>query len=306
MKLHIVMTTVCICGILAGCARGAADPADASASADRAAANARLAANGVTPYSTNPADKQKVAAQQKADLAEYKAVVKDNLTSIKEMFKRAEAAWAAKNYKEAGLWYQSVASATVPGAEDMVDTANTRINSDMENMAKDHVRGSVDAGLRKDYQTQIDELNIVVKDLGITKTAVDVRKQLTALKSKPEIAGMIEYAQAEQMLADNRLTEALTILNGIVANQRYEHSISALKAQRKLDELSRNEDTRSRVKTEFSAKAEKEAPQMLAAAKNYAMNNMKKAAIEKLELVCDKFPGTQYEDEAKKRLAELK
>lgn len=288
----------------------AADPADkaldTALQSNRAAAEARSADPSASSTTGNKkVDAKKVAAQQKADLAEYKGMVKDNLASIKAMFTAAEQAWKAKNYKQAGAFYQSVAQATAPGSEEMVETSNLRINSEMENLAKDHIRAADDAGIVRDFMKQIDELSIVVKDFGITRQREDATRKLTSLKTRPEVSGFVDYAQAEQLLADNKLTEAFNALNAIANNPRYEHSIPALKASRKIDELNKNEETRSRLKAEFVAKADKDAPQLLNAAKNYAVNDMPKKAKEKLETVIDRYPGTPYADEAKKQLDQL-
>ncbi len=278
--------------------------ADAALKANRDAAEARVADPADTANGKK-VDAKKVAAQKKADLAEYKGQVKDNLSSVKAMFQTAEQAWKAKDYKQAGTFYASVAQATVPGSEEMVETSVLRINSEMENLAKDHIRAADDAGLIRDFMKEIDELSIVLKDFGITKSRADAFRKLTNLKTKPEVAGFVEFSQAEQLLADNKLTEAIAAYTAIVSNSRYEHSIPALKSQRKLDELNKNEETRARVRTEFTAKADKEAPQLLNAAKNFATNNMPKKAKEKLEIVLDKYPGTTYAEEAKKQIDEL-
>lgn len=250
-------------------------------------------------------DRKKDAADKKAAFADYKAGAKDNASFIKELFQKAETAWKAKSYKEAGYFYQAVSKATVVGSEDMVEVANERINVDMENLAKDHIKASDDAGIQHDVMKQIDELAVVTKEFTITKAKDEAQRRLNSLKSKAEVAGYVEYAQAEQLVADGKLTDGLAMLNAIVANPRYEHSIPALKATRKIEELNRSEDTRGKVKAEFVAKADKECPNLLTAAKNYQANNMPKSAREKLQLLLDKYPGTTYADEAKKMLDEI-
>ena len=283
---------------------GNGDPNAAAAndalSAIKDAAEARTAADSAKP--ANKADAKKAAAASKANFADYKAAAQENKGFIKEMFAKAEQAWKAKNYKEAGYFYQAVAQATSPGTEDMVDTAHERINVDMEKLAKDHIKASDDAGLQRDFMKQIEELSVVTKDFVITKAKEDAQRKLTSLKSRSEIAGYVDYAQAEQLLSEGKLTDGLAALNTILANPRYEHSIPALKATRKIDELNKSEETRSKVKSEFVAKADKEAPQLLTAARNYNNNNMPKSAREKLQTVLDKYPGTAYAEEAQKLL----
>ena len=60
------------------------------------------------------------------------------------------------------------------------------------------------------------------------------------------------------------------------------------------------------MKTELDAKADREAPVLLNSAKNFASNHMPKQAIEKLQIVIDKFPNSKYAEDAKKQMAELK
>lgn len=247
-------------------------------------------------------DKQKDAADKKAAFQDYKGRVQENVAYIKDLFQRAEAAWKAKSYLEAGTYYQNVATATAPGTEDMVQTSNERINVDMEKLARDHITASDDAGMQHDYAKQIDELGTVLKEFKITKAKDEAQRKMNALKSRPEVAGFIEYTAAEQLISDGKLTDGLAALNAILTNPRYDHTIPALRATRKIEELNRNEETRGKVKQEFTARADKEAPNMLRAAKNFNENNMPKAAREKLQLVMDKYPGTTYADEAKKML----
>ncbi len=284
---------------------GGGDPADAGLAADRAIAEQRVADPTDAGKKLTPDEQKKAQAQKKADLAEYKGLVKDNLANIKALFQTAEQFWKAKEYHKAGQYYKAVSTATVPGAQEMVDTSLQRINSDMENLANDAIHAADDADLQRDFMKEIDQLAFVIKELDITRAKQDASQKLTSLKTKPAVAGFVEYAQAEQMLTDGKLTEAMTALNAIVANQRYEHTIPALKAARKIDELSKNEDTRARLKSEFTAKADKDAPNLLIQAKNYARNSMPKKAKEQLEIVLDKYPGTAYAEEAQKQLDDL-
>ena len=300
------LLSVITCGIFAREGGDNPDKAlDASLKAARDAAEQRVSDPADKNKNLTQDERKKLQAQKKEDLQEYKAMIKDNLAGIKAQFQMAEQAWNAKNYKQAGTYYLSVSKANVPGAEEMVDTSNQRINSDMEKLARAHIAAGDDAGLQRDFMKQIQELTIVVKDFDITKASKDASSKLANLRSKPEVAGFVEFAQAEALLADAKLTEAMAALNAIVANPRYENSIAALKAARKIDELNKNEETRATLKKEFLAKADKEAPSLLNIAKNYANNNQPKAAKEKLVTVIDKYPDTPYAEEAKKQLETL-
>jgi TolA-binding protein len=113
-------------------------------------------------------------------------------------------------------------------------------------------------------------------------------------------------SQAEALETDGKLMDAIRIYESVAANPRYENTVPALKARRKLDDLNKNEATKAKIKTENDAKADKEAPMLLARARDFVSNNMPKQAMEKLEQVVAKFPNSKYAEEAKKMLADLK
>jgi TolA-binding protein len=100
--------------------------------------------------------------------------------------------------------------------------------------------------------------------------------------------------------------DALAIYKSVAANPRYENTVPALKARMKLEDLDKNEATRTKIKSETDAKADKEAPLLLAAAKNFLLNNKPKEAAEKLQIVIDKYPDSKYAQDAKKQLSDLK
>jgi TolA-binding protein len=140
----------------------------------------------------------------------------------------------------------------------------------------------------------------------VTKAHDTALRRLITLKSRPEVAGYVEMSQAEALETDGKLMDAIRIYESVAANPRYENTVPALKARRKLDDLNKNEATKAKIKTENDAKADKEAPMLLARARDFVSNNMPKQAMEKLEQVVAKFPNSKYAEEAKKMLADLK
>ncbi|HLX61925.1 MAG TPA: hypothetical protein VKX17_11645 [Planctomycetota bacterium] len=307
--LLTIIVSVSACGVYAG-QGGQNNPdkaADQAAAAAVDAAAQRLDPNAApaNPRNMTPDERKKAAAQKKEDIAELKAKTKENLDQIKALFQMAENAWKAKNYKQAGNYYLSVSKATVPGSEDMVATSLERVNSDMEKLAKDLIAQADDADMQRDFMKEIELLSNVSREFDITHASKDGYNKLTSLKSKPEVAGFVEYAQAEAQIADGKLTDAMTTLNAIINNPRYEHSIPALKANKLMEKLNKDEETRGQLKKEFLAKADQKAPQMLLNAKNCIVNNMPKQAKEILSTVVDKFPDTPYAEEAKKQMETL-
>jgi hypothetical protein len=298
------------------CARargGEEDPAkalDKTLESKRAAADLRsAAANALTPDQQKAVkDKMKsaqTAEQKKKDMAEYKEKTLDNLGAIKEMFAKAEESWKNQKFGEAGLLYNSVATATVPGAEQMVETSRGRM-VEMEDLAKKHLESADDNDLKREYVKEVDELALVHKEFTLTKTHETAWRRLVTLKSRPEVAGYVEMAQAEALETDGKLMDAINLYKSIASNPRYENTIPGLKARRKLEELDKNEATAAKIKTEVDTKADKEAPVLLTNAKNFISNNMPKQAMEKLQQIVEKYPSAKCAEEAKKLLAELK
>jgi hypothetical protein len=228
-----------------------------------------------------------------------------NRAEVKEMFQRAESAWKEKRFSEAGPLYYSVVGATVPGSEDDVEKARGKI-IELEDMARTRLKAADDADLKRDYVREVEELGFVLRELHLTDSSAVAARRLTALKSKPEIAGLVEFTEGEGIESQGCLSEAVAKYQSIVNNSRYDNSLAQLKARRKLDALNENEESRARLQTEFHAKADREAPMLLAAAKNYFSNQKPNEAREKLQAVLDRFPGTKYAEDAQKQLSELK
>jgi TolA-binding protein len=300
--------------LLATCVRGEDDPnakkLDDRLKADHAAASRRSAIDGATSSDAKAAAMKADRAarakdQDKKDAAEAKQMNMDNLGHMKELFAKAEDLWKNKSFGDAGSIYSSVSLATVPGSEEMAETSRNRM-LELEDIAKTHLKAADDADLKREYVTEVNELSAIHKDFSLTKTCEVATRRLVNLKSRPEIAGYVDLAEAETLETDNKLTEAVKKYEALANNPRYEHSVPAMKAKRKLDELNKNEATRTKIKEEADAKAEKEAPKMLLAAKNFVSNNQPKQAIEKLQMLIEKFPTSKYADEAKKQLGELK
>jgi len=248
---------------------------------------------------------RKDKAEKQANLAEFKEMTKNNLDQIKEMDKKAETAWKEGQFAQADSLYHSIALATVPGSETYSEKARNRI-VELEDKAKALVNEAEDLDTKQDFVKEVETLGVVVKQFPSAKIREVALRRLISLKSRPDVAGYVELAQAEGLEAEGRTVEAVNLYTAIAGNPRYEHSVPALKASRKLDELNKDEATREKIKAEITAKADKEAPVLLASAKNYVSNNRPKQAIEKLQQVVEKFPESQYAEQAKKQIDELK
>lgn len=254
-------------------------------------------------YATE-SERNRVEEQKKADLEEFKQKSKESLESIKELFQKAELAWKEKKYSTANSYYQSVSLSTSIGSEEMVETSRSRV-VEMEDMAKELLKAADDADIQRDFEKEVNTLSLIIKNFGLTSSRSVAERRLINLKTKPDIAASVEYALAEELESNGKMTEAIEKYNAIIKNPRYEHSIVVLKTNRKLEELAKNEMVNKKIKDEFELKAEKEAPKMLSSAKNYADNNMPKKAIEVLKSVIEQFNGTQYAKDAEKMIKSI-
>lgn len=239
------------------------------------------------------------------NLAEFKEKTMNNLASVKEMFAKAEAAWKEKSYGQAAPLYSSIQYATVAGSEEMVQTSRDRMQ-ELEDVSRAKLKAADDADLKRDYTKEIDELGFILKELNLTSGKEIALRRLANLKSKPDVAGLVEFAEAEGLEAEGKLSDAAAAYTSISNNPRYDNTIAGLKARRRIEQMGQNEETRAKLKTEHDAKADKEAPVLLGSAKNFLANKMPNQAIEKLQAVIDKYPESKYAEEARQKLAELK
>jgi hypothetical protein len=243
-------------------------------------------------------------AQDKAAEAEYKQKMAENMESIKEMFRTAEDLYKEQRYREAASFYQSVAMATNPKAQKEVDTSRSRL-LEMEELAQQHLKAADDADLAREYLKEVEELTIVVKDFPFTKACATALNRLVALKSRREVAAHVDYAEAEAAEAAGNLAQALKLYKKLAENPRFENSVPALKARRKVDSLQKDEATREALKTQLMAEADKEAPVILNAGRNFLLNNRPAEAKEKFRAVIEKFPDTTYAEQARQELEKL-
>jgi hypothetical protein len=269
----------------------------------------RMTADQLAAYKTKVAQ-AKDKAQKQADLAEFKEKSMNNLADIKAMFQKAEEAFKVgktdqTQYAIASPLYNSVAMATVPGSEQMAETSRSKL-IELEQLAQKALHDAEDADMKQDYVNEVQLLAGIVKDFYQTKTKANALNRLVSLKSRPDVAGYVELAQAESLEADGKMTEAVALYSSIAGNPRYENSVPQLKASKKVEELGKNEEVAAKIKADTNAKADKEAPVLLGAAKNYVANNRPKQAIEKLQLILEKYPDTRYAEDARKQLEELK
>ena len=245
--------------------------------------------------------------QAKKDVADYKESMLNNLASIKELAKQGDVAMKEERYDDAAKAYDSVSLANVPGSEGLAEEARGHL-MDLEDMAKKKLHEAEDADIQRDYIKEADAFLYILKEFPQTKSKDRALSGITALRSRPEVAAFEEYKKAEDLEGANKLIDAVRIYESVSNNPRYEqaHCVAVLMAKRKLDTLGQSEQTRSAMKAELDARAAKEAPGMLTTARNYVANNLPKEAIRKLQEVMDKYPNTQFAEQAQKQLAELK
>jgi hypothetical protein len=236
---------------------------------------------------------------------EYKEKLADNLAAVKELLDTAEAKFKEQNYREAAGFYKSVTLATVPKSEPLVEQARKQLIA-MEELAQQHLNAANDADLARDYIKEVEELGIVLREFAFTKAVEQATTRLAALKPRKEVAGLIELAQAGAAEAAGNLAQAYKMYKAIAENPRYENTLAALKGKKAAERLQNEEATRENLKTQLKAEADKEAPPLLNSGRNFLLNHQEEQAKEKFQLVVEKYPGTDYAEEAKKELAKLR
>lgn len=298
---------------------------------EREAAERREQANGTTDAATRRKEMNRRENEDKQrGLAEYKEQMLNNLAAVKDAYAKAEDAWKQSlefskvtpeqwaamapeektdalkqdQYRTAAAYYKSISMATVLGAEQMVETARARLLA-MEDIGKKRLTEADDADLKQDYVREVDVLAAIIRDFEQTKSKDAAARRLLTLKSRPDVSAHVDLAQAQVLDAQGKWTEALGLYTAIANNPRYENSVAALKAKRRMNELQNNEESRGKIKAELSAKADKEAPLLLNAARNYMANNRPKLALEKLQSIVEKFPDSKYAEDARQQIKEL-
>ena len=181
--------------------------------------------------------------QGKKDLADYKSKVLGNLDAIKEMFAKAEESWKNQKYGEAGLFYSSVVAATAPGAEQMAETSRGRL-VEMEDLAKERLKAADDFDLKREYMKEVDELTFVCRELALTKAKDVAFRRLITLKSRPDVSGYVDLAEAEAAEIDGKTEKAKLLYMRIAENPRYEGTLPALKARLKLERIEKSEKSK--------------------------------------------------------------
>ncbi|MCZ7649414.1 MAG: hypothetical protein M5U26_29845 [Planctomycetota bacterium] len=248
-----------------------------------------------------PGAKQDDKAKAKQEMAEYREKLLQNLAYIKEMFAKGEASFQAEQYREAAAFYASVAMANVPNSEKMVEDSRKRF-TEMEDFAKQHFNNAMDAHIQRDFTREVEELSIVTREFPFSNVHKEAYTRLVALKTNPKVAGLVEYAEAESTEAAGFTLKAYKQYQAIAGNSRYENTLAAVKAHRKLQDLNKNAASREQMNTELQTQADKEAPRLMNQADNFLMNNMPGQAREKLHAIIEKYPGTSYAEDAQKKL----
>lgn len=239
---------------------------------------------------------------------EYKEKVALSEERIKELFANAELKYQEGSYREAGAFYYQVMQArddaALPKAQDLVKKATDKVLA-MDGLAKQHLDNAKDADVKRDFMKEIEELGELCKQFPFAKSYDEAHERLIALKNRKEVAGHVELAEADELAAAGKLSDAIELLKKIQENPRYQNSIVTMKATRRLQELTEGDAARERLQQEREARAEQEAPKLMATAKNFILNKETSRAKEQLNAIIEKFPGTKYAEEAKTKLDEL-
>jgi hypothetical protein len=229
-----------------------------------------------------------------------------NLSGIKELFERTEAAFKAERYREAALGYGSVSLASVPGSEDYAAKSRDRL-IELEAKAKEHLNRARDAeSVRSDYSLAARELNILIREFPDTVAGKQAIQEMAGLRSRPAAAAFLDLEQARSLLQQGKVAAALQQLHSITENPRYRDTIAAIEARRQAQEVSDNPVLRKLIDAEATIKSERTAQSLLAQARNLLKNNMNDKATAALKEIVALHPDTPSATEARRMLEDGK
>lgn len=241
--------------------------------------------------------------RSKEEQLRAKQAQKANLAMIKEMKAKADDAFKNQRYREAAQFYGSIALADVPGSETMAEEARAKF-VEMEKLAQGHLDAAEDLILQRQYVKAVEELRIVVNEFPFTDVAPKAAARLRGLQGRKEVAAYCAYAEAEGLEQAGNYRAAIKAYRDIVA--KHPDSVPAVRSEKRLAALEKDEAIQEKVKAEIAAEAEAQAPAIFNIADNFVKIGMKDSAREKLVLIVEKYPGTPQAEEAKKRLEALK
>jgi hypothetical protein len=232
-----------------------------------------------------------------------------NLTGIKDLCERANAAWKLEHYRIAAMLYRSVTLATVLGSDNFVDEARDRLSS-LESIAKKRLDAAVDSGLHDDFAVQARQLLDIINEFPDTAVAREAERSMGLLRTQPRSAAYLDLEEAKTLRQQGRIFEAAERFDSIADSPRYRDRIDCqipcLLARRMAQEITGNAVLRLAIASQRSTKNERESHALLASAQNLLLNKMPADAKDKLNRLLELYPDSSAAKDAKKLLDDMK
>jgi len=241
-------------------------------------------------------------AEEKRRRAEIKKAMKENLGLIKELFKKAEEAFKEESYATARNYYEDVASATVKGAEKMVQSSKSRL-MEIEKIGEQRLQAAELMLLKTEYAAAAEELAAIVATFPFTDVSKKAEGKLRILKNTPRAAAAVLYADALGELNAENYPGAVSKLKEVIS--QYPGQVAAMKAEKRLAEAEKDPAVQEALKVDKELMAEKLCPKWMNMANNYLLNGQKGRAKEYLLRITSEFAGTSYASEAEKKLKDI-
>ena len=225
-----------------------------------------------------------------------------SLAEVKRLLKKGEEKMKNGDYSAAQSFFRAIESCQIPGASKYTSKAKAHI-LEIEELARKKLNDAEVKHLLREYVAEAAVLEQVLNDFAHTKAARKAKSKLSLLSREPKAASTIAFAKAKAEEDAENYGEAVRLYREIMKN--WPGQIAALKAEYAIGRLTSDPEIAALLREHAEFEASKVCPGWLNIAHNYRMNEDKDRAREYLQRVLDKFPGTTYAEEAKKKLAEL-
>jgi hypothetical protein len=241
------------------------------------------------------------------DPARAKAVAKENQQYVRGIFLAGQARMKDQKYREAAESFRFVVQAGANLAKEEAQAHEAL--AEIEALAEEHLRKADQAEARKEADSakiQIEEFGVILRDFPWTRARRTAETRLTALRSRKDVAAYVAYTEAEEAEAAGDLLRAIKLYTAIAENPQNANLLPGVKARKKVAFFKEDETSKEQIAKLLAAQAEKEAPPLLASARNYLLNDLRDLAREKYRIVLERWPGTKEAVQAQAELDKLK
>ncbi len=247
--------------------------------------------------------RQEAEKKRKKDEAKArKQAQAKSLAEVKRLLKKGEEEMKDGNYSAAQSFFRAIESCQIPGASKYTSKAKGHILQ-IEEMARKRLNEAEVKHMLREYVAEAAVLEQVLNDFAHTKASRRAKARLSFLSREPKAASTIALAKAKAEEDAQNYGEAVRLYREI--RKKWPDEIAGLKAKYAIERLRSDPEIGELLREHAEFEASKVCPGWINIAHNYRINDDRDRAREYLQRVLDKFPGTTYAEEAKRKLAEL-